>query len=295
MLDFRYHALSLVAVFLALAIGIVLGVTIGDSLLSDAERSLRSNLRASVDDALSGERQANSQLAARDRMLDQIYPAMVRDRLRGERIALVAWGTLPGDVQSGVRDAVAKGGGRLESVSVMDTPLTDLKTALGRVRFASLTADGHSLTALGTRLADDLVDGGGLALKLRSDSPDAFTGRFSGADAVAFYEAPTPTDNSDAQGVKERADASAAAIETAMLQELQRRTLAVVGVEASDADTSQIPRYESLKLSTSDSVDESGGKIALVFELAGAQGNFGFKSTAQQPLPDEALAPAATP
>ena len=39
MLDFRYHALSLVAVFLALAIGIVLGVTIGDSLLSDAERS----------------------------------------------------------------------------------------------------------------------------------------------------------------------------------------------------------------------------------------------------------------
>ena len=28
MLDFRYHALSLVAVFLALAIGIVLGVTI---------------------------------------------------------------------------------------------------------------------------------------------------------------------------------------------------------------------------------------------------------------------------
>ena len=39
MLDFRYHALSLVAVFLALAIGIVLGVTIGDSLVSEADQT----------------------------------------------------------------------------------------------------------------------------------------------------------------------------------------------------------------------------------------------------------------
>ena len=52
MLDFRYHALSLVAVFLALAIGIVLGVTVGGSLVSDAERSLRGNLRADVENAL---------------------------------------------------------------------------------------------------------------------------------------------------------------------------------------------------------------------------------------------------
>src|SRR5438874_10555506 len=117
MLDFRYHALSLVAVFLALAIGIVLGVTIGDSLLSDAERSLRSNLRASVDNALSGEHQAQSQLAARDRMLDQLYPSLVHNRLRSERIAFVSWGPLPDAVEKGVRDAIHTGGGRLDSVS----------------------------------------------------------------------------------------------------------------------------------------------------------------------------------
>src|SRR5436309_12898029 len=98
MLDFRYHALSLVAVFLALATGIVLGVTIGNSLLSDAERSLRSNLRASVDDALSAKNQAQAQLAGRDRMLDQLYPGMVRGRLRGERVALISWGPLPSNV-----------------------------------------------------------------------------------------------------------------------------------------------------------------------------------------------------
>ena len=43
MFDFRYHALSLVAVFLALAIGILLGATIGNSLVSDADKGLRSS------------------------------------------------------------------------------------------------------------------------------------------------------------------------------------------------------------------------------------------------------------
>jgi hypothetical protein len=65
----------------------------------------------------------------------------------------------------------------------------------------------------------------------------------------------------------------------------------VVGVEATNTDPSEIGRYKSLGLSSSDAVDKSGGRIALVFTLAGAKGNFGFKSTAGQPLPDEALTP----
>jgi len=108
MLDFRYHALSLVAVFLALAIGIVLGVTIGDSLVSDAERSLRGNLRADVDKAHGDAAKARSELAGRDRMLDQMYPQLVSTRLANTRVAVVSWGPLPNNVESGIRDAVSK-------------------------------------------------------------------------------------------------------------------------------------------------------------------------------------------
>src|SRR3954471_4677662 len=103
MLDFRYHALSLVAVFLALAIGIVLGVTIGDSLLSDAERSLRGDLSGKVVEARSDASKARAELAGRDRMVDALYPDLVRIRLNGERVALVSWGPLPNGVESGVR------------------------------------------------------------------------------------------------------------------------------------------------------------------------------------------------
>lgn len=291
MLDFRYHALSLVAVFLALAIGIVLGVTIGDSLVSDAERSLRGNLRADVENAHADAAKARNELGGRDRMLDQLYPGLVGTRLNGERVAVVSWGPLPNNVESGVRDAVSKGGGRIDSISEFDKPLSELKSTLGPGAFSAETADETSLEALGRSVARSIASGSHVAKVLRNDYPDNFSGRFRRADAVVFYEAPKPSDGSDAAGVKERDDDRAQAIERALLDELGKHTIAVVGVEASNADPSQIPRYESLNLSSSDSVDKSGGKIALVYALAGAKGTFGLKSTAQQPLPDEALLP----
>lgn len=291
MLDFRYHALSLVAVFLALAIGILLGVTIGDSLVSDAEQSLRGGLRADVEDARAEARRARGEIASRDRMLDQIYPDLVAGRLNGARVAIVSWGPLPEDVERGVRDAIGKGGGRVDSVSVFDRPLTLLAQASGSSFDPDRAAD-EELRALGRRLARSLLDGGQLVRELRDASPDDFGGRYRRADAVVFYERPEPADGRGGDaGDQERADDRTRTLESALLDEFYQRTIAVVGVETSDAEPSQIPRYKSLKISSSDSVDVPGGRIALVFALAGAEGSFGLKATADQPLPDEALTP----
>ena len=49
MFDFRYHALSLIAVFVALVLGLLLGVAIGDKgLVSSAENKVKESLRADV-------------------------------------------------------------------------------------------------------------------------------------------------------------------------------------------------------------------------------------------------------
>jgi hypothetical protein len=289
MLDFRYHALSLMAVFLALAIGIVLGVTIGDSLLTDAKRSLRTDLQGTVVEARQQAAKAQSQVAGRDRMLDQLYPGLVRDRLRDQRVALVSWGPLPDGVEGNVRDAVNAAGATLDSVSVIDKVLSDLELAVGRDRFATLTADQGTLQGLGQSLADGLVGTNGLGRRLRQLLPDAYKGLFKSVNTVVFYEAPPPADDTGDAGAKERTDSRARTIETAMLDELKSRTLTVVGVEGANAEPSQIPRYQSLHLSSVDSVDTSGGKIALVYALAGPSGTFGLKPSAQRPLPDTAV------
>lgn len=287
MLDFRYHALSLVAVFLALAIGIVLGVTIGDSLVSDAQQSLQTGLRANVEDARTEARRAREAAAARDRMLDQLYPGLVRGRLRSERVALVSWGELPKGVEDGVRDVVEKAGGRLDSVSTLDRPLRDLRRVVGRGRFAALTADDGSLEEFGGLVAQALLGNSQLSLRLHERVPDKFDGRYRHADAVVLYQAPPP-ENSEDPGYKERSDDRARAIESAMLAELVQSTIATVGVDKADTEPTQVGFYKQHKLSTVDSVDKSGGRIALAFVLAGAQGNYGLKPGVRQPLPDEA-------
>src|SRR4051794_37317135 len=107
MFDFRYHALSLVAVLLALMIGLLLGVAIGDQgLVSSAERNVRDSLRKEVRKANARSAEVRRELRDRDRIDEAIYPLLVEDRLAGRRIGLIGLGDLPDSTISAVRDAL---------------------------------------------------------------------------------------------------------------------------------------------------------------------------------------------
>jgi len=59
----------------------------------------------------------------------------------------------------------------------------------------------------------------------------------------------------------------------------------IAGIEPSDSDPSQIGWYRDRELSTVDNIDETAGRAALVFVLAGADGAFGRRDSAQDLLP----------
>jgi predicted phage gp36 major capsid-like protein len=96
LVDFRYHALSLVAVFLALGIGIVLGVTVGDSLVSEADQNLRDSLRDDVTEAREDARNEQELGTRRDEVIDETSQAVAEGRLRGTDVAVVAIGSCRG-------------------------------------------------------------------------------------------------------------------------------------------------------------------------------------------------------
>src|SRR5215212_7041482 len=102
MLDFRYHALSLVAVFLALGIGIVLGASLGDSVISQANKDVRSSLRDDVVNARQEARTAKAAVSNRDDFIEASFRRLAGGKLRGERIAIVSAGGLPQEVESSV-------------------------------------------------------------------------------------------------------------------------------------------------------------------------------------------------
>jgi hypothetical protein len=114
MLNFRYHALSLVAVFLSLAIGLLLGVAIGDKgLVSSAEQDVRASLRGDVRDAQAQRDDARAALQERQQFEAEAYPALVGGRLAGRRIALVELGGASDLMWNLTKDALQESGAAL--------------------------------------------------------------------------------------------------------------------------------------------------------------------------------------
>ena len=77
MFDYRYHALSLAAVLFALAVGVLIGVAIGDSnLVSSAKNGIVHNLRiGSGRRAAAGREQLQTQLSRRGNVRERPLPA----------------------------------------------------------------------------------------------------------------------------------------------------------------------------------------------------------------------------
>jgi hypothetical protein len=273
-LDFRYHALSLVAVFLALGIGIVLGATLGDSVVSQANKDVRSSLRGDLLDARASAQSSATQLKQRDRFDTAAFSYIAGSKLRGQRVAIVSSGPLPQDVESSARSAVKDAGGTVDSVSQFDArpDLGALGTKLGK-RFNLLATEPSLLRPLTHRIGAALVIGTKPAQRLKAGFPDSFSGDYKGADAVAYYRTADVRDD------------QSKAWETALIEGLRGTGAPVVGIERSSTDPSQVPTYVSAGLATVDDIDIPPGRIALVLTLTGRKGDFGFKKTAEAPLP----------
>jgi hypothetical protein len=117
--DFRYHALSLMAVFMALGVGLLAGVAIGDSgLASSARDALRDGLRGDVERVRTDARALEAELERRDRFERRTYATVVAGRLRSKRVGLVFLGDRDGAVHDQVRAAIEPAGGELAFVAV---------------------------------------------------------------------------------------------------------------------------------------------------------------------------------
>lgn len=125
MIDFRYHLVSLISVFLALAVGIILGAgplqgAIGETLTEqvDALRAERTDLRTELD-------ATQSALDGDERYLEAAGAQLVTGSLQDDRIAIVQLGEVPQDEADGVLNQLTTAGANVVSTSVLTEAWTD--------------------------------------------------------------------------------------------------------------------------------------------------------------------------
>jgi len=280
MFDFRYHALSLAGVFIALVVGLLLGVAIGDKeLVSSAREDIRDSLRQDVRRA-DGERDAaKAGLAAERRYSEKAYPILTDGRLRRRKIGLVTLGAT--DVSADeVRKWLDPSGASLSLVAELDDDV-DTKALAERARgtrYADVDKDPKLVAELGRRAGIQMVTGGRLVGELRNALLQSKSGEFGDLDGVIVVR---PADKPKDKRHAERLDA----MQDGIVRGLAASGVRVVGVQHADTDPSQIGWYRDRELSTVDNIDETAGQAALVFVLAGADGAFGRRDGAQDLLP----------
>ena len=314
MFDFRYHALSLAAVLLALAVGVVIGVAIGDSnLVSSAKSGIVHDLSSEVSGAQHQAEQLRSQLTDEEAFANDLYPIAVHGLLAGKSVGLVFLGSPSNGVNGYVREAVTQAGGDLATVVAVREPpdLAGLAHLAEGTRFAGIApspeagaaaatgttggegegaprsaAAGALLEGFGAIVGRQLVSGGAevdreLISRVRPRLLSAFDGQLGRLGALVLMR------NDPATVTPEQARASQQ-LETGLLDGVAKVGIPVVGVELSGTEPSQIPWYQGRDLSSVDDLDATAGQAALVYALNGSHGAYGTKSTADSLLPNVA-------
>jgi hypothetical protein len=172
-IDFRYHLVSLISVFLALAVGIILGAgplqgAIGETLTEqvDALRAERTDLRTELD-------ATQTALDGDERYIEAVGTQLVTGSLDGTRVAVVQLGEVPQDVHDGVLNQLDTSGATV----VAKTALTEAWTDPDQESSRETLAEG-----LRANLGGTAPEGDDPSATLGAALAVALTGNDGGAD-----------------------------------------------------------------------------------------------------------------
>jgi hypothetical protein len=292
MFDLRYHVASLAAVFLALIIGIVVGVGIsGKGFVSDSERKVLNLQIADLKSRLDSANRRGSELARAQRaaqtFVSDAYPALMAGRMAGLRVGVVFAGHANGRVRSLVEQALIDAGGdpplRARALKLpIDLPA--LRHALAKRPALAALATRRRIGDLGRRLGEEFETGGDSPL-WQLLSPELIEERSGndkpGVDAVVVARTVDPQ-----AGVTAR-------FLGGFYAGLASGGIPAVGVERTNEVPSATTAFAKQDLSTVDDLDTEAGRLALVLLLGGATpGQYGVKSTAEDGVLPE-IPPAA--
>ena len=278
MFDYRYHALSLAAVLFALAVGVVIGVAIGDSnLVSSAQNGIVRNLRSEVRESQHSLERVEARLSQQETLAADLWPFAVHGLLTGRSIGLVFLGGSSDKLDSLVRDGVAEAGGSVKAVVAVREPLDTAGVAAqaSGTRYTTLASDPTLVKQFGVRIGKQLVGGGQLLERVHTRLLSSYDGELGKLEGLVVAR-------NDPPGMDPQAAKATAEFQSGVIAGVASEGVPTVGVELSNTEPSQVSWYKAENLASVDDLDTIAGRAALAFALAG---DHGTKPTADALLP----------
>lgn len=167
MISLRYHIVTVVAVFLALAIGLLAGSAFGETELVDLLRGQTQDLRAQVDELRGQLSEARAEVVGQEDFTDAAFTHLARDRLLGTSVVVLTLEGTDDAVLAETRTALSAAGATVVAAIsarpslVSDDPFTQAELAelLGRPDAAPEDLPALAAAALAERFAPEDREG----------------------------------------------------------------------------------------------------------------------------------------
>jgi hypothetical protein len=288
MIDLRYHVYSLAAVIVALAIGFVFGTSSlgkgGDvkqveRIVNHYERSI-SSLRNSLSEQQAGLKTVRADLNRANSLCAELMPVVLKGRLAYRNVAIVQTGDYD-DLVSVVRSAIKDAGGNVTSVTRIssDFDFNDANAVASVISDVGVPVQvGESGREAILRLVAEAVVGGrnrDRLFALRDAGVVDLSGDYGRWNRLVVIVG----------GLRKSSAGRADIVDAKLAEKLTALGVRVVCCEPSDAEVSEIQEWQRLDVSTVDSADKPWGRVALILALAGQDGHFGQKRTADRLIP----------
>lgn len=291
MMDLRYHIVSLVAVFLALSAGIVMGTAITGA---DRQDQVVAGLRRQFDeltrkdDELKIENaRLGQQLATWQKVGAEMRGPVLRNQLQGQRIALMVCGA---EVEPAywpeLRATLEQAGGTVGPTAFLpDEPMTlapDLRQRFSTLWDAGQAGPGAVRKFEAVQWLARAMQLGGYGRRVEQLAQEAgikTEGSFSEPVSRVLVLLAPP----DAERARRAARGDVP--EAALADACAAITLRLVAGEEGAAPQSLVGYLARRGVTTVDNVDTDIGQVAVVLALAGADGSFGTKPGSSSPVP----------
>jgi hypothetical protein len=311
-INLRYHIVSLVAVFLALALGMVVGGTVLNEGTGRAQRAFSELLRKTSQQTQAENTALRAQNGHYQDFGDKVLPQLAHDKLKGRSVVLVDTDRVDDGTRASVTDAVQAAGGTVQgrltfSSDRVGLAASDDRTRLGQVLGLSTTDPEKLRTAMIEQFTARLT----LASKLPKSDPERPRDMITAlSDAKFFADVNLPGSVRDGTEVFPKAgslfviigptDGSTVLPPKSFLvplaDRLSARSIApVAGVESQNGVSSWVQALRGDKqitqrVSSVDDVDAVYGQVALVEAFASQlanqpPGQYGFKPGSSGLLP----------
>jgi len=279
---FKYHVVTVAAIFFALTIGLVVGSLFVSPQLVDRQTRVLKDIRAT----LIQDNEAQKQKVERyQKFLAEIMPSLLNGKLAGMPVAIVQTGDYSEAVNP-VREALQMADARVLSVTTIARPFDRPDEILA-----------PSLVALHAKDPRFPTDREGLARNIASllahgDAPD--NGLMAALEREGFVQTEPGSDYQTparyvviVAGSRIEGTTRPANVDRPLIAALQKQGLSVVACEPQDALASDITAYRALDMdvATVENVDTDIGHCALVFALRGDKDDSDVKAASRLPLP----------